>query len=134
MSGWNQRRNPNNIHHHNIHLHSLHPHSAVQNFRFHPSNNLSFHHCQKLWLGGSHHPHRLISNYLPHCRSGQKWQFLLATTSFMTQVAKNGNKQNDLQLYRELKSLFCHFWQYFAFSSFIMLSKNCQKWQFLLTS
>ena len=45
--GWNQRTNPNNIHHHNIHLHSLHPHSAVQNFHFHPSNNLSFHHCQK---------------------------------------------------------------------------------------
>ena len=59
-------------------------------------------------------------NYLPHGRSGQKWQFLLtsklpqmATTCFMTEVAKNGNewlhviakngnKQNDLQLYREL--------------------------------
>jgi len=44
-------------------------------------------------------------------------------------IAKNGNKRNDLQLYRELKSHFCHFWQYFAFSSVIMLSKNCQKWQ-----
>ena len=93
-----------------------------------------------------------IGNYLPHGRSCQKWQFLLtsklpqmATTCFMTEVAKNGNKwlhiiaktgnkRNDLQLYRELKSLFCHFWQYFAFSSEIMLSKNCQKWQFLLTS
>ena len=38
-------------------------------------------------------------NYLPHGRSGQKWQFLLtsklpqmATTCFMTEVAKNGNK------------------------------------------
>ena len=60
---------------------------------------------------------------------------VMATTSFMTEVAKNGNKwlhiiakngnkRNDLQLYRELKSLFCHFWQYFAFSSVIMLSKN----------
>ena len=86
-----------------------------------------------------------IGNYLPHGRSCQKWQFLLtsklpqmATTCFMTEVAKNGNKwlhiiakngnkQNDLQLYRELKSLFCHFWQNFAFSSVIMLSKNCQK-------
>ena len=56
---------------------------------------------------------------------GNKW---------LHNIAKNGNKQNDLQLYRELKSLFCHFWQYFAFSSVIMLSKNCQKWQFLLTS
>ena len=91
-------------------------------------------------------------NYLPHGRSGQKWQFLLtsklpqmATTCFMTDVAKNGNKwlhviakngnkRNDLQLYRELKSLFCHFWQYFAFSSVIILSKNCQTWKFLLTS
>ena len=81
------------------------------------------------------------------CRSGQKWQFLLtsklpqmATICLMAKVAKNGNKwlhiiakngnkQNDLQLYRELKSLFCHFWQYFAFSSAIILSKNCQKWQ-----
>ena len=87
----------------------------------------------------------------------------MATTCFMTEVAKNGikwlhiiaksgNKRNDLQLYRELKSLFCHFWQYFAFSSVIILSKNgnnavqklpkmaimlfknCKKWQFLLTS
>ena len=64
----------------------------------------------------------------------------MATTCFMTEVAKNGNKwlhiiakngnkRNDLQLYREHKSLFCHFWHYFAFSSVIMLSKNCQKWQ-----
>ena len=58
----------------------------------------------------------------------------MATTRFMTKVAKNGNKQIDLQLYRELNSLFCHFWQYFGFSSVIMLSKNCQKRQFLLTS
>ena len=91
-------------------------------------------------------------NYLPHHTSCQKWQLLLTsklpktvTTCFTAEVAKsgykwlhiiakNGNKQNDLQLYRELKSRFCHFWQYFAFSSVIMLSKNCQKWQFLLTS
>ena len=56
----------------------------------------------------------------------------MATTCFMTEVAKNGNKwlhiiankRNDLQLYRELKSLFCPFWQYFVSSSVIMLSKN----------
>ena len=91
-------------------------------------------------------------NYVLHDQSCQKWQSLLAsklpkmaTTCFMTKVAKNGNKwlhviakngnkQIDLQLYRELNSLFCHFWQYFGFSSVIMLSKNCQKRQFLLTS
>ena len=38
-----------------------------------------------------------------------------------------------LLLYRELQSLFCHFWQYFASQSVKMLAKNCQKW-FLLTS
>ena len=65
-------------------------------------------------------------------KNGIKWLHI---------IAKNGNKQNDLQLYRELKSLFCHFWQYFAFSSVIILSKNgnnavqkLPKWQFLLTS
>jgi len=42
-------------------------------------------------------------------------------------IAKNGNKMVMLSIYRELESHFCHFWQYFA-------SKNCQKWQFLLTS
>ena len=77
-------------------------------------------------------------NYLPHGRSGQKWQFLLtsklpqmATTCFMTEVAKNGNewlhviakngnKQNDLQLYRELKSLFLPFLAIFC----IFISNN----------
>ena len=58
-------------------------------------------------------------------KNGSKWLHV---------IAKNGNKRNDLQLYRELNSLFCHFWQYFGFSSVIMLSKNCQKRQFLLTS
>ena len=47
-------------------------------------------------------------------KNGNKWLHI---------IAKNGNKRNDLQLYRELKSLFCHFWQYFAFSSVIILSK-----------
>ena len=80
-------------------------------------------------------------------RSQQKWPKMailltsklpqMATTCFMTEVAKNGNKwlhviakignkRNDLQLYGELKSLFGHFWQYFASqsSSVIILSKN----------
>ena len=66
----------------------------------------------------------------------------MATICCMTVVAindctlnaKNGNKRINLLLYRELQSLFCHFWQYFASQSVIMLAKNCQKWQFLLTS
>ena len=55
-------------------------------------------------------------NYLLYDRSCHKW---------LHTIAKNGNKRNDLQLYGELKSLSCHFWQYFAFLS-------CHKWQLLV--
>ena len=50
----------------------------------------------------------------------------METICCLTEVTKNG-----LLLCRELKSLYFRFWQYFAV---ILLSKNCQKWQFLLTS
>ena len=40
-------------------------------------------------------------------------------------IAYYCQKWNNLQLYREFKSLFCHFWQYFA-------SLSCHKWQLYL--
>ena len=58
--------------------------------------------------------------------SGKQWVChklaKVETIGCTTEVAKNGNNWNDLLLYRERKSLFCHFWQYFA-------SLSCQKWQ-----
>ena len=36
-------------------------------------------------------------------KNGNKWLHI---------IAKSGDKWNDQQLYRELKSLFCHFWQH----------------------
>ena len=61
-------------------------------------------------------------NYLLYDRSCQKWLHI---------IAKNGNERNDLQLYKELKSLFCHFWQYFASLSCqkFAYDRSCQKWQ-----
>ena len=72
MSGWNQRRNPTFI------FTVFIPAALSRTFIFtlqQPILSL----LPKLRLRGSHHPHRLIGNYLPHRTSGQKWQFLLTS-------------------------------------------------------